>query len=171
MIAKTTLSAVRALSYLSCRDAAVALSPRRIAAEIGESPSYLAKVFRHLVKSGILRAEKGVKGGVRLVQPPREVTLLSVVEACQGTITGDYCTNACPDRAMCGFHEATLELHRAICGILSRWTLADILEKPGASADLGGRISCLMEGASRPSSRASSRTAPHRRARTGGRKS
>lgn len=74
MFTKSTLSALRALIHLSKLDAHVAVPPRRIAAVLGESPSYLAKVMRPLVKNGILRAEKGAKGGLRMSQPPSRIT-------------------------------------------------------------------------------------------------
>jgi DNA-binding IscR family transcriptional regulator len=56
MLSGTSLSALRALIYLGQRAPAV-LSPRHIAAELGESPTYLSKVTTQLVKAGVLRAE------------------------------------------------------------------------------------------------------------------
>lgn len=144
MITKSTVSALRALIHLSRVDPHVAVPPRRIAEALGESPSYLAKVMRHLVKSGILQAGRGAKGGLRMNQPPSRITLLAVVESCQGTIHGDYCNASCRDISFCRFHEATLELHRAVCGILSRWTLADLLERPATVKAVNGRILCFM---------------------------
>lgn len=111
---------------------------------LGESPTYLAKVVRHLVKSGILEAEKGVKGGVRLVQSPTQITLLQVVEACQGTIVGDYCRSTRPDPTVCNFHRAAVELHQAITTVLGRWTLAQFLEQPHAVPPSAGGFACLM---------------------------
>jgi len=63
MLSGTSLSALRTLVYLSQHMPAV-ISPRRIAEDLGESPTYLSKVTTQLVKAGVLRAEKGVKGGV-----------------------------------------------------------------------------------------------------------
>jgi len=146
MIAKTSLLALRALEFLCNQDAGVAFSPRRIAETLGESPSYLAKVLRHLVKSGILDAVKGTKGGVRLNQSPSQITLLAVVEACQGTVKGDHCSSSCTESPVCSFHEAALELHNAVSGILTRWTLAHLLEKPSAATDIAGRVACRMAG-------------------------
>lgn len=111
---------------------------------LGESPTYLAKVVRHLVKSGILEAEKGVKGGVRLVKPPAQVTLLDVVESCQGMIVGDYCRSSRPDPTVCAFHRAAVELHQAMTTVLGRWTLAQLLEQPHAVPPSEGGFACLM---------------------------
>lgn len=146
MFTKTSLSAIRALVYLGLRNAGEPISPRRIALELGESPSYLAKVIRHLVKAGILRAHRGVGGGVVLHRPPQTVSLRAIVEACQGTILGDFCTDTEDLSRVCGLHQAGAELHRAIVGVLARWTLADLLARPEPSPPLRGKVPCFLAG-------------------------
>jgi Rrf2 family nitric oxide-sensitive transcriptional repressor len=143
MIGKTSLSALRTLLLLAQQESNACWSPRRLAESLGESPTYLAKVVRHLVKRGILEAEKGVKGGVRLARNPAAVTLLDIVEACQGTIVGDYCHSTRPESSFCNFHRAAKELHVAITEVLGRWTLADLLENPcGRGEGIG--LGCLI---------------------------
>jgi Rrf2 family protein len=144
MLGKTSISAVRTLLLLAQQETDSCWSPRRIAEFLGESPTYLAKVTRHMVKAGILEAEKGVKGGVRLRKLPAQITLLEVVEACQGTIVGDYCKSARPSSTYCSFHRAAMELHQAITGVLERWTLADLLKQPVSSGMMAGGVSCLI---------------------------
>ncbi len=50
---------------------------------------FLVKVLRPLVSAGILRSVKGPGGGYRLGRPPKQVSLLEVVEAVDGPIRGD----------------------------------------------------------------------------------
>jgi Rrf2 family protein len=146
-ITKTSLSAIRALLFLARNPPGAVFSPRRIAEELGESPTYMAKVSRLLVKVGILRAEKGVKGGVRLDRRPADISLLSVVEACQGSIVGNYCRVECDPGLTCAFHQAALELQAAVVRVLSRWSLAQLVEKPAPAARRrGGPIPCVMLG-------------------------
>ena len=144
MLGKTSVSAIRTLLLLAQQDSSVCWSPRRLAETLGESPTYLAKVVRHMVKAGILEAEKGVKGGVRLRLAPSQVTLLAIVEACQGTIPANYCQSAHPSSSHCSFHRATLELHTAITGVLGRWTLTDLLGQPTASGEMTGGVTCVI---------------------------
>ena len=139
MLGKTSIYAIRSLLLLAQQDDRACWSPRRLAEALGESPTYLAKVMRHLVRGGILEAEKGVKGGVRLRQTAADITLLAIVEACQGPVAADYCRPGAPVASHCAFHSAALELHEAITSILGRWTLADLL----AGAPAGG-TSCLV---------------------------
>jgi Rrf2 family protein len=143
MLTNTSLSALRALLYLSRQETTVSIPPHRIAEAVGESPTYLAKVVRLLVKADILRADRGMKGGVRLNADPAQVTLLSIVEACQGAIVGSYCRASRPETELCSFHQAALELQVAIRGVLERWSLAQLMEQPYAN-DSPGEPSCVM---------------------------
>ncbi len=148
MLGKTSLSAIRALLFLAQQEQADWWSPRRLAAELGESPTYLAKVLRHLVKAGTLDVARGVRGGVRLARRPNEVTLLEIVEACQGAIVGDYCRSDRKPPEMCSFHLAALELHGAIQGVLESWSLQRLLERPESRSGRSRSVPCLMRGVS-----------------------
>lgn len=147
MLGKTSVSAIRTLILLAEQQAPTCRSPRRLAQALGESPTYLAKVVRHMVKARILEAEKGVKGGVRLLLPPEEITLLAVVEACQGTIAGDYCRSERPASSWCGFHRAASELHETVTGVLRRWTIHDLLDRPPSAGECAGGVACVIYGA------------------------
>lgn len=144
MLTKTSLSAIRALIYLGLRGNSEPVSPRRLAEELGESPTYLAKVMRQLVKAAILRAQRGSAGGVVLEREPAAISLLSIVEACQGTILGNFCSEAEELARTCGFHQAGAELHQAIVGVMTRWTLADFLAKPAPSQECAAHIQCWL---------------------------
>jgi Rrf2 family protein len=145
MLTKTTLSAIRALTYLGLHRTSEPLSPRFLAEQLGESPTYLAKVMRYLVKAGILRAHRGVQGGVVLNREPERVSLLEVVEACQGAILGDFCQEGVDLARVCALHQAGAELHNAIVDVLSRWTVSDFLAKPRPTAGTQGAERCLLE--------------------------
>lgn len=91
MLTRTTIAAIRALVHVGLHPGDKPLSIRTIAERLGESPTYLAKVARHLVKAGILRAHFGVSGGIELNRQPQAISLRVIVEACQGMILGDFC--------------------------------------------------------------------------------
>ncbi|GAB6187752.1 RrF2 family transcriptional regulator [Thermopirellula anaerolimosa] len=145
MLTKTTLSGLRAVTMLGLNADSQPLSPRSMAEALGESPSYLAKVLRHLVRAGILKAHRGPNGGVSLNRPPESVTLLAVVEACQGVVLGDFCEGNLDPRLTCAFHQAGVELHHAVVSVLSRWTLADLMRRPGPDPSVAGRSQCWLQ--------------------------
>jgi len=162
MLTKTSVSAIRALLHLGLNATGGPISPRLIAKQLGESPSYLAKVARQLAKAGILRAHRGVSGGVTLNLPPEEITLLAIVEACQGAILADFCEEGADLAKTCAFHQAAAELHDATVRVLSRWTLAELLENPRPSKTLRKAVRCWLE----PCEPAEPKQAPSRGGRT-----
>ncbi len=150
MLGKTSVTAIRALLLLGQKDAEEYWSPRRVAEELGESPTYMAKIFRQLAKAGILEAERGAKGGVRLMAKAEKVTMLDIVQSCQGLIVGSYCRSSRPAQLHCNFHVAALELQTAITEVLGRWTLAALLERTHAGGPGEDGAPCLMKGDKNP---------------------
>ncbi|MGI6458279.1 MAG: RrF2 family transcriptional regulator [bacterium] len=146
MLTKTTESAVRALIFLALKEEEEPISPRLLAESLGESPTYMAKIMQRLVKSGILRAHRGVAGGVTLLVEPKEITLLDIVESCQGKILGDYCHDTNDLRVACAFHHAMYEVHKSTTELLRKWTLADLAEKPVHTLQGDHLTGCRMNG-------------------------
>lgn len=133
MLTQTSEIAIKALMVISVRQRGQPIAPRRIAEIVGCSPTYLMKTLRSLVKVGILRSQRGARGGVTLAREPETIALLEVVEACQGLIVGNYCQALGPDQmpGVCAFHQAMEQVYAATVGALSQWTLADLTARPG----------------------------------------
>jgi Rrf2 family protein len=119
-------------------------APGEVAVHLDASPQYLSKIHTLLVKAGICVAQRGSKGGVLLARPPDQITLLDVVEACQGRTLGDYCQPHDDLNAVCGFHGAMHDLQASITTALSRWTLEDIRTRPQPISALRGKVNCRM---------------------------
>jgi Rrf2 family protein len=64
---------------------------RDIADSLGVSVNHLAKVFQWLGKSGLVEAERGPLGGVRLAKQAARITLLEIVEAIEGPVEKGSC--------------------------------------------------------------------------------
>jgi len=131
MITQTSELAIRAMLLLGLEGGNEPLSPRQLGERLDCSRSYLAKVLGLLVKARLLRSFRGAKGGVLLARPPEEISLQDVVEACEGVLVGNYCRSLeVPGVAVCAFHQAMSEVHRATVSALARWSLADLLARP-----------------------------------------
>ena len=131
MLTQTTDLAFKTLIFLSLNGGEGPTPPRQIAESFECSPSYLAKTVRRLVRAGVLRSMRGAHGGVVLAKRAEDVTLLSIVEACQGLLIATYCQEITPHQEpVCGYHRAVRELHDATVEILSRLTLDDLLQPP-----------------------------------------
>jgi len=142
MLTKTSERAIQLLMYLALYGKGQPVSPGNLASQLGASSSYMAKITGLLVKAGILQAQRGAHGGVLLNSAPGSIPLLAVIEACQGRILGDYCTEDARLSRVCAFHQAMHELHQATVGVLSRWTIADLAAKPLPAPSLRGKIPC-----------------------------
>lgn len=130
MITRTSEIAVRALLYIAPHRDRHPIAVQEIAARIGTSPAYTAKIVGQLVKAGILSSQRGVNGGVTLIRSPREITILHIVQACQDLITEVYCQNEKGEACQaCGYHRAMQELHESITGVLSGWTLEKLMDR------------------------------------------
>jgi Rrf2 family protein len=145
MLTQTTELAIKALIVLTHKGDGNPIPPRQLAGWIGCSATYLSKIMGQLGKGGVLRSVRGAHGGVVLARPPGDITLLEIVEACQGLVIGSYCrVIGEADGPVCAFHQAMLEIHRCMKRILSKYTLADLAKRPVPTGELAGNEQCRM---------------------------
>lgn len=76
---------------------------------MGFTMGYCMKVAKFLTKGGIVGEVRGVKGGYKLIKEPKDITLLSIVDAVEPTTRINRCleedhfcsrfaTDSCPVR-------------------------------------------------------------------------
>lgn len=130
--------------YMAQRTEVDHFSPAEIAKALGASPSYLSKIDTQLVKAGILEAHRGMKGGVSIARHPSMITLLDIVEAVQGRILGDYCTEFHDLDRVCGFHQAMHEVQETLLGTFRKWTLEMLVQRPSPDSALDKMVQCKM---------------------------
>jgi Rrf2 family protein len=132
MLTATTELAIRALILLGLSGEGKPIPPRRLAETLDCSPTYLSKTLGHLVRSGMLRSVRGAHGGVVIARDPSRISLLEIVEDCQGAIMGDFCHGIRADEVAmsCRFHRVMAELHGHVVRTLSACTLAELLACP-----------------------------------------
>jgi len=133
VITQTTELAINVLLFLGLYGKDGPVTPKQIAELVTASPTYTAKVCGQLVKADILRSQRGAAGGVQLVRNPGELTLLEIVEACQGKVLPDYCEPIKDIRKVCAYHAAMADLYGVITGVLKAWTLQDLMARPRPS--------------------------------------
>jgi Rrf2 family protein len=82
---------------------------------------FLEQLFATLRRAGVLRSQRGVKGGYLFARPPQEITVLELVELLDGPV-GQESTGV--------FAEAA----QAARAVLEAWTVASIAEDEARSA-------------------------------------
>jgi Rrf2 family protein len=146
MLTQTSELAVKALMLMALSPGEGPFTPQAIAGRVGCSPAYLAKTLGQLARQGILRSRRGAQGGVELSRPAHEITLLDIVETCQGLMVTNYC-DAIGDATgpVCAFHRAMWEVREATRETLARWTLADLVAQPVPTGKLAGNGQCRVD--------------------------
>ncbi|MFZ4617806.1 MAG: RrF2 family transcriptional regulator [Rectinemataceae bacterium] len=95
------------------------------------SPKYLEGILSLLTTAGLLVSERGKHGGYRLARPPREVSMLEIVEALEGEIKPVDCiasSEVCAQGGSCLPRLFWLGLKESVDGYLSSRSLKDVLE-------------------------------------------
>jgi Rrf2 family protein len=146
VITKTTEAAFRILLYLETHGKGHPVTLQHLSAELGGSPSYLAKVANLLVRSGIIESQRGAQGGLLPAPGTRDVTMLHVVEVCQGMPEAAFCdTKVVKGVKPCSYHKVMSELHEAVLQTLGNRTIGDLVECPHGSDRHGGVLTtCRM---------------------------
>ena len=82
---------------------------------------FLEQLFAVLRRAGVLRSQRGVKGGYSFARPPSEITVLEVVELLDGAL-GREATGVFADAAA------------AARDVLGRTTIADVIDREAQEA-------------------------------------
>jgi Rrf2 family protein len=129
-IARETDYAVRCLLFMARRPLAVH-TVGEIAVSQKIPPSFLAKILQKLVRAGLLSSTRGVRGGFRFRSAPRDVTLLSAIEAVEGSLAlyGRRVEGRrCPRVARVAAHPVWKKVQQDMAGTLARYSIQDLAE-------------------------------------------
>ena len=130
MISRTAEYALRAVVHLAETGGGPATA-REISDNIGVSAGYLAKVLRTLSHADLVLAQRGVGGGFTLAKDPGEISVLNVLEACDG-YSGPVLR--CPlgkHTDLCPLHELLNRTTEQIGRAFEETTVADLIGAGG----------------------------------------
>ena len=128
--------AFRALIYLGLLEDGKLATIGAIASDYGSSRNHLMKVVQKLVQNGYVHSVRGKFGGVCLALPQEEVRLGEVAriteprERMLDCRDGDGAEN-CPLAPDCPLQDAMDQAMDAFYEVLDRYTLEDMLARPG----------------------------------------
>ena len=133
-IAKRTDYATRAVLALALADDRKPMKLDEIARRTAVPRSVLEQVMPTLRSAGILRSERGPRGGYRLNRPAEEITLERVVRLFQGPLAPIGCATRrnpepCPMSVDCSIRFVWEDVRDAIIGVLARTTFRDLAER------------------------------------------
>ncbi len=109
-----------------------------IAAVTGNPRNYLSKTLHLLTRAGVLRSERGPRGGFRLAVPAERLTLDRIVEPFK-PVGERRCLvgrPTCGDRNPCAAHKKWKKVAAGVDSFFAKTTVADLVKgNPRASAE------------------------------------
>jgi Rrf2 family transcriptional regulator, cysteine metabolism repressor len=96
------------------------------------SEKYLEQLFTLLRNAGLVKSERGAKGGYRLAKDPDNITALEIFEAMNGPLELVDCSkdsSSCGRYSECDTFDLWKELDEKIRDVLSSKTLAELAVK------------------------------------------
>jgi Rrf2 family cysteine metabolism transcriptional repressor len=103
-----------------------------VARNQGISLQYLERLMSPLAAAGLIHTTRGVRGGVWLAKPPKDIKLSRVIEAMEGPIVPVDCVGdpeVCDRSGLCASRDVWTEVQRAIYKVLDAITLADLVKR------------------------------------------
>jgi Rrf2 family nitric oxide-sensitive transcriptional repressor len=99
----TTDYAIRVVLYLAEADGLV--TSQDLANFSNVSPNYIFKIMKKLVDAGYVEQFRGVKGGYKLLQDPKDISLWDIIELMEPTTAFNRCLE---EDSYCSRHGDTL---------------------------------------------------------------
>lgn len=162
MFSQTVEYALRAVVHLAyCSPAASTTEQIALATKVPQA--YLSKVLQGLSRTGIVRSQRGIGGGVALASLPQELTILDVVNAVEPLQRIHQCPLGISShgKVLCPLHRRVDNAFAMVEEAFSKTTLAEILAEPSSSkplCDVQAAMEVLAAKAAKKSEEASDAT-------------
>ncbi len=137
--------AIRAMIHLATVPAGKRVSSGELADSAAVSETFLSKVLQKLVTRGLVVSYRGQGGGFQLGMPPTQISLLEIVEAIEGPIALNCCTNpgeGCNRQSWCSVHYVWAEAQEKVKQVLGAAKLDRMAREmgPARAAPAGGDV-------------------------------
>lgn len=149
-ISGTTQYAIRAVLYVAEYGGAVPLHVDNISHALGVPRNYLSKTLHSLARAGVLRSERGPRGGFQLAELPERLTLARVA-APFDDLAQRHCLlrqQTCGARTACPAHVRWEAISASLTEFFGKTTIADLM-RPDSAA----RVQAALASRARPGAR------------------
>ena len=137
MFSQTVEYALRAVVHLAS-EAPAARTTDQIATATRVPRAYLSKVLQALARGGIVQSQRGQGGGMTLLKPPKDLTILEVVNAVEPIQRIRTCPLGLAAHGvhLCPLHHRIDAALATVEKAFASSTLAEILTEPTRSVPL-----------------------------------
>jgi Rrf2 family protein len=102
-ISRRTEYGLRAMVYLASKPQSAVVPFREIAVRMDVPQDFLAKILKKLVKERLAVSSRGAHGGYSLGRPAGDISMLEVIEAVEGPVQVNLCTDGGDGHDGCAF--------------------------------------------------------------------
>jgi Rrf2 family protein len=88
-VSRSTGYALLAVGYIAKNQGDGVVLSQDVSREYDIPLEYLLKILQQLVRANVLRSKRGPRGGFSLAKPTNKITMLEVIEAVDGPLTGE----------------------------------------------------------------------------------
>lgn len=88
-VSRSTGYALLAVGYIAKNQGKGVVLSQSISKQYDIPLEYLLKILQQLVRANVLRSKRGPRGGFSLAKTPNRITMLEIMEAVDGPLTGE----------------------------------------------------------------------------------
>jgi len=130
MFSKACEYALKTMIYMASLEEDKKIGVKEIATAIDSPEAFTAKILQQLVRSGLLKSNRGPHGGFRL--PDRPTTLLEIVTVMDGEGIVQNCVlglEECSDDHPCPAHDRFIGIRDQLMDVLSSTALSEMKDE------------------------------------------
>jgi Rrf2 family protein len=123
--------AVRVIVDLAAQPAGASVRTEEVGRRTGVPQAYLSKIIQALARVGLVRTQRGTRGGISLLEDPRVITLRQVIEAVEGPIYLNRCLvrpGLCPRDRFCPVHPVWARIQEIVTHELDSVRVGDLVD-------------------------------------------
>jgi Rrf2 family protein len=105
---------------------------KQISDDLDISFHFLTKIIQMLSRKGLMTSYRGPNGGVALAKPAREIALIEIITALEGSEFFTGCILAlpkCGDEAPCPLHDFWVKVRTDLKDMFEQTSLAELSKK------------------------------------------
>jgi len=136
-ITRATDYAVRVMIHLAGLPTGSSVRQSELSQATDVSGYFLSKVLQQLVRSRLIRSQRGTGGGYTLAASAATVSLLDIVEAMEGPIRLNQCLEegpSCDRKSWCPAHQVWAEAQMAVAQVLGAASIARLAAQAAISS-------------------------------------
>ena len=123
--------AVRVIVDLAAQPAGATVRTEEVGRRTGVPQAYLSKIVQALAHVGLVRTQRGTRGGISLLEEPQTITLRRVIEAVEGPIYLNRCLvrpGQCPRDSFCPVHPVWARIQALVTQELDSVRVGDLVD-------------------------------------------